>query len=77
MRAATEQLRETLARGVARNQLGTTDPEPHTLVTIIGLLSFAEATADRWRDLRPLDRDRLERLMLDVLDAALESLEAS
>jgi len=77
VRAAAEQLRETLARGVARNQLGTTDPEPHTLVTIIGLLSFAEATADRWRDLRPLDRDRLERLMLDVLDAALESLEAS
>ncbi len=75
VRAAAERLRETLARGVARNQLGTDEPDAHTLVTLIGLLSFAEATADRWRDLRPPDRDRLERLMLDVLDAALESLE--
>lgn len=77
VRACAEALRERLARGVARNQLGTEEPAPHTLVTIIGLLWSVEATADRWRDLRPLDRDRLERLMMDVLDAALESLDAA
>jgi AcrR family transcriptional regulator len=67
VRAIAVGAREQIAAGIARNHLGTARPPKAVRAAVIGCVAFAETTAEQWRDLGLDDRDRLTRLVIDVL----------
>jgi AcrR family transcriptional regulator len=67
VRAVAVAAREQIAAGIARNHLGTSRPPKPVRAAVAGCIAFTETTGEQWRDLGLDDRDRLERLVIEML----------